>query len=514
MTSLLLRTRSASRLLKVLLGILYFFGSLAAAQHYMAPDFAPAARSAQPTSKAAGTAIVRRLSLANKPWTGDFDAMLEHRVIRVLVPYSRTLYFSDQGHERGLAADLVREFERYLNKKYASQLGKRPLTVIIIPTTRDRLLPDLAAGLGDIAAGNLTETNERLKLVDFSAPRDQKPVRELVVTGPKTPALNNLDDLSGKTVHVRRSSSYYESLTALNDSLRRAGKAPIKLQLLPDALEDEDALEMLNAGLLSIVVVDDWKAAMWAQILPKIKVRTDLILRKEGYVGWAYRKNSPQMRQALDDFYKHVRKNGIAAYHLKLYMRRIKQISSNTNDAEYKRFEHTLSLFEKYGKDYSFDPLMLAAQGFQESRLKQDARSHVGAIGIMQVMPATGKQLDVGNIRVTEPNIHAGAKYMDLLMTRYFPDARFSDENRALFAFASYNAGPSNIAKMRTEAKERGLDPDKWFNNVEIVVGEEIGMEPTTYVRNIYKYYTAYRLLQERHAARERAVKELKTSTP
>ncbi|MGE8449777.1 MAG: transglycosylase SLT domain-containing protein [Pseudomonadales bacterium] len=155
---------------------------------------------------------------------------------------------------------------------------------------------------------------------------------------------------------------------------------------------------------------------------------------------------------------------------------------------------------------------MLAAQGFQESKLKQDARSHVGAVGVMQIMPATGKWLNVGNIRMTEPNIHAGAKYMDLLMTRYFPDAHFSDENRALFAFASYNAGPANIAKMRTEAAELGLDPDKWFNNVEIVVAEEIGMETTTYVRNIYKYYTAYRLLQERHAARERAIKELKTS--
>ncbi|KDP85535.1 lytic transglycosylase [Cupriavidus sp. SK-3] len=493
------------------MGILCFCGTLASAQHSVAPDVAPGARTALPTNTSAAT--VRRFSLATKAWKGDFDAMLEHRVIRVLVPYSRTLYFSDRGHERGLAADLVREFERYLNRKYASRLGNRPLTVIIIPTTRERLLPDLAAGLGDIAAGNLTETDERLKLVDFAAPRDQRPVRELVVTGPRTPTLNGLDDLAGNTVHVRRSSSYYESLAALNDSLQRSGKKPMKLVLLPDALEDEDALEMLNAGLLSIVVVDDWKAAMWAKILPKIKARTDLILRKEGYVGWAYRKNSPQMRQALDDFnVNHVKKQGIAAYHLKQYMRRITQIRNNANDAEYKRFEHTLSLFEKYGKDYRFDPLMLAAQGFQESKLKQDARSHVGAVGVMQIMPATGKWLNVGNIRMTEPNIHAGAKYMDLLMTRYFPDAHFSDENRALFAFASYNAGPANIAKMRTEAAELGLDPDKWFNNVEIVVAEEIGMETTTYVRNIYKYYTAYRLLQERHAARERAIKELKTS--
>ncbi|KAF7963317.1 lytic transglycosylase [Cupriavidus sp. UYMU48A] len=497
----------AGLFLQGLVGAVCCFGPLAAAQQKSAPASAPTA--AAPAARTDATAV-RGLNLGNKPWKGDFDAMLERHVIRVLVPYSRTLYFSDKGHENGLTAGLVRDFERYLNKTYASRLGKRPLTVIIIPTTRDRLLPDLAAGLGDIAAGNLTETESRLKLVDFTAPRDRKPVRELVVTGPKAPALSSLADLSGKTVHVRRTSSYYESLTALNNSLRQTGKAPVKLVLLPDALEDEDAMEMVNAGLLPIIVVDDWKAAMWAQILPNIKVREDLVVRAEGYIGWAFRKNSPQLRAAIDDFYaNYLKKNGVAEYRLKQLMKSIKQIRNNTNDAEYKRFERTIAFFEKYGKDYSFDPLMLAAQGFQESQLNQKARSHVGAVGVMQIMPATGKELNVGNIQETEANIHAGAKYLDKLMTQYFPDAHFSEANRPLFAFASYNAGPGNIAKMRKEAAARGLDPDKWFNNVEIVVAEKIGIETTTYVRNIYKYYAAYRLLQDMQSARARALKEV-----
>lgn len=489
-----------------LVGAACFFGPIAAAQQKSTPASAPVAAAPATASPAA----VRRLNLGNKPWKGDFDAMVERRVIRVLVPYSRTLYFSDKGHECGLTAGLVRDFERYLNKTYASRLGKRPLTIIIIPTTRDRLLPDLAAGLGDIAAGNLTETDERLKVVDFAAPRDRKPVRELIVTGPKAPALATLDDLSGKTVHVRRASSYYESLTALNEQLHKAGKAPMRLVLLPDALEDEDAMEMANAGLLPILVVDDWKAAMWAQILPNIKVRDDLVVRAQGYVGWAYRKDSPQMRQALNDFYvNYLKKQGVAEYRLKQMMKSVRQIRNNTNDADYKRFEQTIAFFQKYGKDYSFDPLMLAAQGFQESQLNQKARSHVGAIGIMQVMPSTGKQLNVGNIQEPESNIHAGAKYMDQLMTRYFPDAHFSESNRPLFAFASYNAGPGNIAKMRKEAAARGLDPDKWFNNVEIVVAEKIGIETTTYVRNIFKYYAAYRLTQDMQDTRARALKEV-----
>jgi membrane-bound lytic murein transglycosylase MltF len=461
---------------------------------------APAAK-----EKAAAPAKPRQLSLQNEPWTGDLDQMLERRVIRVLAPYSRTLYYVDKGHERGITAELVREFEGYVNKRYAKQLGKRPLTVFLIPTTRDRLLAGLAQGQGDIAAGNLTATEERLKLVDFAAPPDRKPVRELIVTGPASPALATLDDLSGKTVHVRKASSYHESLVALNARLKTEGKAPVKLVELPDALEDEDALEMLAAGLFELAVVDDWMARLWAQILPKIKVREDLVLRAEGHTGWAIRKGSPKLAGVLNDFYRGVvKKQGLIESLLAKNEKRVKRIRNNTAGAEWKRFEATVRLFEKYGAQYGFDPLMLTAQGYQESRLRQDARSHVGAVGVMQIMPDTGKELSVGDIHQLEPNIHAGAKYMNRLMTRYFADAHFSEQDRTLFAFASYNAGPGAISRMRGEAAKRGLDQDKWFDNVEVVVARRIGMETTTYVRNIYKYYVAYKLaLDAQEAARK-----------
>jgi len=168
------------------------------------------------------------------------------------------------------------------------------------------------------------------------------------------------------------------------------------------------------------------------------------------------------------------------------------------------RFGQTIELFKKYGAKYGFDPLMLAAQGFQESTLNQNARSHVGAVGVMQIMPATGKDLGV-DIYQMEPNIHGGTKYMDQLMTKYFPDAKFSEAERPLFAFASYNCGAGNVARMRKEAEKRGLDPNKWFNNVELVTAEKIGMETTTYVRNIYKYYAAYRLVTDAHDATRKA---------
>ncbi len=462
---------------------------------------ADAANAPKPAAPASATADARHLNLAIKTWTGDFDAMLERRIIRVDAPRSRSLYYIDKGRERGLSAELARDFERWVNKTYAKQLGKRPLTVYIVPATRDKLLSDLTNGLADIALGNLSVTEERLKLVDFIAP-DAKSVNvEILVTGPGGSPVTSADELSGRTVHVRASSSYHDSLQALNARLQKAGKAPVKLVLVPDALEDEDMLEMVNGGLIGAIVIDQWKAEMWAQVLTKLQLHDGVVLREAVRKGWAIRKDSPQLTTALNRFYSEwVTKAGVIAYRQKQAMKNVKALNNSTAAADQKRFEQTIELFRKYGAQYNFDPLMLAAQGYQESTLDQNKKSHVGAIGVMQIMPATGAGLKVGDIRNIEANVHGGAKYMDQLMTRYFADAEFRDQDRTLFAFASYNAGPGNISKMRKEAVKRGLDPDKWFNNVEVVTADKIGLETTTYVRNIFKYYVSYKLLSEASA--------------
>ena len=472
---------------------------------------AATAQTPAPTPPPAATPAPRKLQIANKPWTGDFDKMLERRMIRVYAPFSRSLYFSDRGRERGLAVELVRDWERYINFKYAKQLGKRPLTIYIGPATRDKLLPYVADGLADVAIGNLTVTEERLKTVDF-VPGDEgrKTISEIVVTGPKSPELRSVDDLSGKRVHVRKASSYYESLEKLNEKLQKDEKPPVTLIMVPDSLEDEDMMEMLDAGLIEFLVVDDWKARMWTPVLPHLTARGDLVLRENAKTGWAIRKDSPKLSAEIEDFFRNwAMKQGVAEYRMNAYMKKVKELKDPTATAEYKRFQQTLKLFEKYGSQYGFDPLMLAAQGYQESQLNQQAKSHVGAVGIMQLMPETGEQMRVGDIHVAEANIHAGAKYMDQLMSQYFADAKFSEGNRPLFAFASYNCGPGNVAKARKEAEKRGLDPNKWFNNVEIVVAQRVGTETTTYVRNIYKYYVAYRLTLDAEAEVERAKQQV-----
>jgi membrane-bound lytic murein transglycosylase MltF len=434
------------------------------------------------------------------PWTGDFDGMQERRALRVLVPYSRTLYFNDKGAQRGLVADSLKDFEVFLNRKF--RLRNRPFTVVVLPTTRADLLTGLLDGEGDIAVGNLTVTAARAQRVDFSVP-EKRGVAEIVVTGPASPALATLDDLAGKEVHVRRSASYHDSLVRLNQRFRALGKPAVKLALVPEALEDEDLMDMVAAGLLGLVVVDDWKAALWADTLTQLKPRPDLALAAGGDIAWAFRKGSPKLAAVVNEFIR--THPGVHAARFREHASLLKRTANATAEADWQRFESTIALFRKYGPVYRFDSLMVTALGYQESRLDQSARSEAGAIGIMQLMPATGRSLKVGDITQVEPNVHGGFKYLRQLHDRHLAGTELDEENRTLFAIAAYNAGPSRIASLRAEAERIGLDPNLWFNHVELVAARRIGQETVGYVRNVYKYYVAYRLQLETLEARRAA---------
>lgn len=470
----------------------------------------PAPAQTEPTEPAETRALPTEL----KSWTGDFDGMMERRVIRVAVPYSRSLYYLDRGRERGLTADIVRKFEELLNKKYKKDLDKRPITIALIPTTRDQLIPSLLDGRADIAAGNITITEARKEQVDFSEPV-AKPFSEIIVTGPGGPDVKSIDDLAGKEIFVRPSTSYYDSLTALNLHFAAVGKAQMLLTPLPDAIEDEDKLDMVNAGLLGMTVVDEWLADLWAPILTDMVLHKDIAVRSGGQVGWAFRKNSPLLKAEIDEFVVQVVKRyGLITGNYKSFAAKIRKADNAKAEEDWQRFQAVIELFRKYAGQYGFDYLLLTAQGYQESKLNQETKSPVGAIGVMQLMPDTGKAMEVGDIKQTEANVHAGAKYMDHLIEVYFPDAELDEENRTLFAFAAYNAGPTRMSKLRKLAAEQGYDPNKWFNNVERVVAQKVGQEPVTYVRNIYKYYVSYKLALEAEAKKRDAGSEINTMLP
>ena len=434
------------------------------------------------------------------PFTGDLDGMVGRRMVRVLTTHSRTQYFVDRGTPRGTVYDQGKLLEADLNKRFGSK--KLAIHVHFVAVSREELIPALLAGKGDIVMANLTVTPERQAVVDFSEPWITG-IDEIVVTAPNSPPLSTVDDLSGRTVFVRPSSSYYQSLVELNERLARDQKRPVTIIPAPEEFEDEDLLEMANAGLVDTLIVDNHKAWFWQRVWPKLKLYPTITLRTGGEVAWAVRKDNPQLKSALNAFLAANGANSLTARMIfRRYLLNTQYVKGAAAEQARKRFQTLVALFRKYGDRYAMDWMLMAAQGYQESRLDHAARSHVGAIGVMQVMPLTGQELKVGDITLLEPNIHAGVKYMRTIVDRHFKDAPMDDLNKVLFAFAAYNAGPGRVRQLRREAAERSLDANVWFNNVERIASERIGRETVTYVSNIYKYYVSYLLIQGEYIQR------------
>lgn len=455
---------------------------------------------------------------AMRLWKGDLKGMIDRRLIRVLTTYSKTNYFLDKAAQRGATYDIFRLFEEDLNRKLAKESkrhSKLPkVHVVFIPVARNELLAALAAGKGDIAAAGLTVTPQRRQLVDFASPI-YPDVNEVVVTGPASPKLVNLDDLAGKEIFVRRSSSYFDSLMALNHRFAAQHKPAMIVKEAPDTLEDEDLIEMVSAGLIPPIVVDSFVADFWKQVFPRITVHHEIAVRTGGNIAWAIRKGNPQLKATLDDFgARNGKGSAMGNVILLRYLKQAKYVKDAASEAERERFLTMVRFFQKYGDQYDVDWLLMAAQGYQESQLNQAARSKVGAIGVMQVMPATGKELGVGNIHQVEPNIHAGIKYMRWMIDHYYAKEPMTELDKALFTFASYNAGIGRISALRKEAVRRGLNPNVWFHHVEHVAAEKMGAETVTYVANIYKYSIAYQLIVAAREEKRQATEKLKSRKP
>ena len=443
-------------------------------------------------------------AIVSKRFSGDLDEMVRHRVIRVGVTFNRTFYFVDKGVQRGVAYEMAQAFEEQLNRKLKTTDATR-VHVFFVSLPRDLLAPALLEGRVDAVVAQVTVRPELQALVDFTDPTRTN-VSEVVVCGPGAPALASVDDLAGKEVYARKDSKYWESLVSLNARLKAGGKPPVEIREIPANLEDDDVLEMVNAGLVPITVVDNYLADFWQKVFKDLTVHDDLALRTDANLAVAIRKNTPRLKAELNAF--------LAKYGLgtafgnmleKRYLVSTSYAKRATSEAERKKLLALADIFRKYGDKYGLDYLLMAAQGYQESQLDQNAKSQVGAIGVMQVMPATGKELKVGDITQLDPNIHAGVKYMRFMIDQYYKDEPMTPLNKGLFTFASYNAGPGRVRQLRREAEKRGLDPNVWFGNVEQVASERVGRETVTYVSNIYKYYVAYKLLMEDRVRREAA---------
>jgi len=437
--------------------------------------------------------------------TGDLDEMAKNRNIRALVLLNPIGFFYDKGHPQGVMYEAMEELQKFANEKLKT--GKLQVKVTFLPMRVDQIEAALTEGVGDIIASGIVVTPEREKRVTFSTPI-QTDVSQIIVTGQNFGTVSSLADLGGKEVYVNPLTTYYGNLQKVNEDLQKAGKPPIVIKEADKNLMDDDLVQMVNAGLIPATVTTKQRAALWAQVLDKIQPHPDLAIATGGQVAWVMRRNNPQLKQLVDEFVaSHAVGTSFGNTLVRRYLQNTKWVKNSTSAEEMKKFQANLELFQKYSGEYDFDYLMIAAQGYQESLLDQSKRNPSGAVGIMQVIPkyAAASPINIPNVGTADGNIHAGVKMLRDIDDRYFNDPKIDQLNKTLFVFASYNAGPNRIARLRKEAGDSGLDPNVWFNNVELVAAKDIGQETVTYVANIYKYYIAYKLAVEQRTARQKA---------
>ena len=442
-----------------------------------------------------------------RPFTGDADELIRRRVVRIGVAFNRTFYFVDRGKPRGIAYEYGQLMQERLNRHYRTDNSNK-IQVICLPLPREMLVPALVEGKVDLVAAQIPMTPELQQHVAFSDPTRMN-VKQILVTAPGAP-IASIDDLSGKEVFAREFGGYAGGVRALNERFKAEGRPPAVLREPPPNLEDDDLLELVNAGLIPAVVVDDYLAVFWKKVFRYLSVHDSIVLHSGGTLAVAVRQNNPQLLSAVNTF---MGKYGLGTAFgdrvERQYLVNASYVKSAVSAQERRKFLALVALFRKYSDRYKMDFLLMAAQGYQESGLNQDARSPVGAIGVMQIMPETGRILNVGDITQVEPNIHAGIKHMRSMMNT-FENEPMDDLNKGLFTFAAYNAGGGRVRQLRKEAEQRGLNPNIWFGNVEQIASERIGRETVTYVANIFKYYVAYRLVMEETERRAAARAEVR----
>lgn len=463
----------------------------------------PAPAPAPPTVEVEDAAIRGELPTAWGQGFGDLDAIRKRGVLRALVVPGHLAYFVQEGRQHGAQYEWLVAFEKQLNAD--RQRGQVPIRVAIVPTSTDRIVADLLEGRGDVAAYSLTVTPSRAKQVDFVA-HIVGGRRKIVVTRDDVPELASLDALGDRELWVRRNSSGHEQAVRYNQAARAAGRRPLKLRVAPPHLIDEDLIQLVDSGIAPAAITYGFKAEVFGQVLHRIRAHPKAELAHDEEFAWAVRKGSPSLKAELDRFWK---RNAVGSklgnIIVDRYIKRGMGLHDPTAAAERRKYEQMVAVFRKHSARYDMDHLLMLAQGYQESQLEQHRRSPVGAVGVMQLMPATGKQMKVGDITQLEPNVHGGVKYMRWIMDHHFTDPGIAPTDKVLFAFAGYNAGPTRINKMRAEAARRGLDRNRWFGNVEVVTAQRVGREPVDYVANIYKYYLAYTLIAEQEAKRAAA---------
>lgn len=417
--------------------------------------------------------------------TADFSEIRKAGRLRVGVPYSRTNFFLEEDRFRGFEYELFHEFEKQMHQSRAR--GEAPLTIIFHLTPVANLVQAVAEGKVDVAAG-IVITEERQRSVAFTQPYLDD-IHAVVVSNKSEPEISRLQELSGKSIVVNRGSSYPGLLEELGKSLQKEDLDPPRVELV-ETMETEDIFEMVNSGAISWTIAHEHLADLWKQVLPNLRVYSDLQVGQPAEFAWAVRKENPELLKVLNDYISRNRKGtAVGNTLLKRYYGSTRWISNPIEALDHDRVRPYVDLFKKYAEKHVISWIGLAAVALQESRFDPNLTSRAGAVGLMQIRPETAAEVGITGIEDPEKNIEAAARYFDLLAEKYFNDPGMDQNERAAFVLAAYNAGPVRIQRLRDEAPSHNVDPDRWFGQMETLVLRKVGREPVRYVSNIAKYY-------------------------
>jgi membrane-bound lytic murein transglycosylase F len=411
-----------------------------------------------------------------EPIKRDLAEIKERGQLIVLAPYNSTTYFLYRGEPLGYEYELLQAFA----KEHGVSLK------VIVATDRKSLYSMLNAGDGDIVAARLIPTEEDKQNVAFTRelyrtepalvqqelPPDKANMPEAaekaLQPGPEE-ELQEIDlqarritrpaQLAGETVTLPEKSAYRRTLIELSDDI----SGDINVVEIGGKIEDEALAQKVAKGEVEFTVMQGNLAELKEAEFRNLKVRP--VVGRSHSVAWAVRKNAPELANQLNRWIEE-KKNGalFGSLYKKYFIDRrsyLERVTSEYLASTTGKLCEFDPIIKKYAVELNWDWRLLAAQAFQESRFKPNARSWAGATGLLQLMPRTAREYGVTNALDPEDNVAGAVRFLKWLTSRW--SARIPDENERLkFILASYNTGAGHVEDAQRLTEKYGGDPKRW----------------------------------------------------
>ena len=418
----------------------------------------------------------------------DLAQIRSSQVLRVLVNQSRNSSGQVQGESVGVEYHRLRAFERYLN---GHARDGQEITLKIIPKAKDQLLGALLRGEGDLMApGELLDVKPTHAVTPSDPIIERVPLMLVGVKGERR--YTRLEQLSGRTVALTTGSAAGEALNVINQKLALRKLPPVNIEWVDPTLAVEDVLEMVQAGIYHLTLVEQPIAERWAKLMPKLRFDRKVLVSEPGAMRWYVRRDASMLRASVDRFLTTYTVPADQNVAFERVYRRLYRVHYPLARADRQKLEKLRPVLQKHAQQQGMDWLNLAALAFKESTLNPNAKGSGGATGLLQITPSAAQRVGVNNIQNVEGNVQAGAKYLAMIRRKFFASPQLNERERMAFVLAAYNMGPERVQGMRAEARRRGLNPNQWFFQVERIAMEQVGMGAVSYVNSVNKYYLAF----------------------